>query len=116
MVNPSKAKGTKFETDVLNYLRANGENAERLALTGAEDEGDIALRAGNVYEVLECKAEQRFSIPAYLREVERERINFAAHRNISAFNVSGLVVLKLRQQPVGKCAVITTVDDFWDIT
>jgi Holliday junction resolvase len=116
MVNPSKAKGTKFETDVLNYLRANRLKAERLALSGTEDEGDIAVQFGSGYEILECKAEQRFSIPAYLREAERERINFAAHRKIDLKNVEGVVVLKLRQAPIGKCAVITTVDNFWDIT
>ena len=36
-----KARGATFETDLRNYFRTNGYNAERLARTGARDEGDI---------------------------------------------------------------------------
>lgn len=53
MANPSKAKGTKCETDTVRYLRANGfPNAERRALSGSNDRGDILADAGLVFE---CK-------------------------------------------------------------
>ena len=59
MSNPSKAKGTRFETAVCDYLRwaLDDERIQRLTLHGNRDIGDI----GNVYfhgqpVVLECKA------------------------------------------------------------
>jgi hypothetical protein len=43
MSNPSKAKGTAFETAVVNYLRESGlPNVERRALHGNTDLGDVA--------------------------------------------------------------------------
>ena len=57
--NPSKAKGTRFESAVCDYLRwaLDDERIQRLTLHGNKDVGDI----GNVYfhgqpVVLECKA------------------------------------------------------------
>ena len=41
MSNPSKQKGTRFETDIANFLRATGFNSWRMAKTGHEYEGDI---------------------------------------------------------------------------
>ncbi len=41
MSSYNKAKGSKFETDVMKYLRKLGHFAERLAKAGANDEGDI---------------------------------------------------------------------------
>lgn len=59
MSNPSKQKGTRFETAVCDYLRwaLDDERIQRLTLHGNRDIGDI----GNVYfhaqpVVLECKA------------------------------------------------------------
>lgn len=43
MANPSKAKGTKGETRVVKYLESHGIKAERKALAGAMDQGDIQV-------------------------------------------------------------------------
>lgn len=43
MANRSKAKGTRAETAVVNYLNEHGIKAERRALSGSEDKGDIKL-------------------------------------------------------------------------
>lgn len=46
--------GTKFETQVVNYMRANGfGQAERRALRGRDDVGDILVCPG---VIAECKA------------------------------------------------------------
>lgn len=75
-VNRSKAKGTSWESECAAYLRANGVPwAERRALGGALDKGDLA----GVPEVaFECKAEQSIDLPGYLREAEAERANSGA--------------------------------------
>lgn len=67
MSNPSKQKGTRFETAVTDYLRwaLQDERIQRLTLHGNKDIGDI----GNIYYhgapvVIECKATR---IPHYAR-------------------------------------------------
>ena len=46
----NKAKGAKFETDVMKWFRKMGAVAERLRLSGAEDEGDLVVMvAGDTY-------------------------------------------------------------------
>ena len=41
MSNPSKEKGTRFESDIVKWLRASGWDVWRMAQTGHEDQGDI---------------------------------------------------------------------------
>ena len=43
MSNPSKQKGTKGETAVVNYLLKYDHKAQRRALTGSKDCGDIEM-------------------------------------------------------------------------
>lgn len=56
MANPSKAKGTAAETRVVKYLRSFGIQAERKALSGAEDQGDLKVVADRVEYTFEVKA------------------------------------------------------------
>jgi hypothetical protein len=57
MVNKPKAIGTAAETAVVNYLRGNGfPQAERRALRGAYDQGDVLGCPGLVLEVKAGKA------------------------------------------------------------
>jgi hypothetical protein len=57
--NTSKAKGTAWESEVVKYLRANGfEQAERRALAGNADKGDILVCPG---VIAECKAWATFT-------------------------------------------------------
>lgn len=54
MTNKSKAKGTRGETRVVNYLRKHGFDAKRIALHGSKDMGDIEVGTGS--HILEVKA------------------------------------------------------------
>ena len=50
MANPNGRKGSAFEIGVLKWLRSRGITAERLRLSGSQDEGDIvAFIAGKTY-------------------------------------------------------------------
>lgn len=78
MSNPSKAKGTRFETAVCDYLRwaLDDERIQRLTLHGAKDIGDI----GNVFfhgqpVVLECKSTKTPGWSKHWRECEIEMGN-----------------------------------------
>lgn len=41
MANPNKAKGTRHETEIVNYLNSEGLNVYRPAPGGPRDTGDI---------------------------------------------------------------------------
>lgn len=57
MSNPSKAKGTRAETKVANYLTANGLRTARRPLAGSADKGDLCMLLPSGEEVtLEVKA------------------------------------------------------------
>jgi hypothetical protein len=77
MSNPSKRRGTAAETAVVDYLRRRGwPHAERRALAGNKDKGDIAGIAGVVCEV---KSTKTLDLSGWLREVETEKENANAH-------------------------------------
>lgn len=72
-MNPSKIKGTRWETQVVDHLRANGvPHAERRALGGSQDRGDIAGIPG---VVIECKSTVRVALAEWVDEAEAERVN-----------------------------------------
>jgi Holliday junction resolvase len=75
-VSASKAKGTAAETAVVRFLQANGyPHAERRALAGAKDRGDIAGIPGVVVEV---KAARRFELAAWMDETLVEAMTVGA--------------------------------------
>lgn len=79
VANPSKEKGTKSESAVVRAARAAGfPDAERLALAGAHDLGDVRLCRGVVVEVKGGKAAEEASlnlIDDWLGEADKERVN-----------------------------------------
>lgn len=86
MVNKPKQKGTAAESAVVSFLRTAGfPYAERLALQGGKDRGDITGIPGIVIEV---KAVQEYSFNGWLMEARTERDNAGAD--------FGLVVAKPR--------------------
>jgi len=75
-MSASKRKGTGWESAVVAYLKENGvAHAERRALNGSTDRGDVAGIPG---VVIECKNEKAVSLAAYADETERERVNDGA--------------------------------------
>ena len=75
-MNPSKVKGTAFETLIVDGLRDMGwPYAERRAQRGTRDGGDIAGIPG---VVIECKNAARVDLAGWLREVEEETGNAGA--------------------------------------
>lgn len=76
MANPSKAKGTAFETNVVRYLQTalDDERIERRALHGAADRGDVyGIRAHGLEGIAECKDYKRYG-DADVREWERQTL------------------------------------------
>jgi len=97
-VNPSKAKGTAAETAVKTRMRRWFPSAERRALAGAYDLGDITGIGGVCIEI---KAHKRYNIGAWLLELAVEKANAKAD--------VGVLVVK----PVG--VGDTRVGEWWAI-
>jgi hypothetical protein len=114
MSNTSAARGSAWERASLKHARdEKGLDAERLRLTGKEDEGDIVIRIGEQRFIQENKAVARLNLSGWVDEAEVEAKNFAAHRpNINPDNVFGAVVLKRRNHGVGKAFVVMEYDTY----
>jgi hypothetical protein len=86
-VSASKRRGTAWESAIVDYLRANGApHAERRALNGAKDRGDIAGIPGCV---IEAKSAARVELAAWLDEAHAERDNDGADLGVVWFKRRG---------------------------
>jgi hypothetical protein len=74
-VSAARAKGTSAETAVVRYLQQWWPAAERRALSGNKDKGDVAGIPGTVIEV---KAAARLELAAWRRETWFEMENAEA--------------------------------------
>jgi hypothetical protein len=75
-----KDKGTRAETDVVGWARKHGFfKAERLALCGAGDVGDVRLAEGVMVQVKDGYTERKeptdYQIGQWLDQVDRQRKN-----------------------------------------
>lgn len=99
MVNPSKARGTAFESAVVAYLNEHGfPHAERRALAGAQDRGDIA-GTGLMWE---CKNEKTINLAGYMDEVAAQ----------TREGELGVAVVKRRGRPTQSAYVVMTLAQF----
>lgn len=110
-------KGPRFERELLDYLRGERYDAERLRLTGTEDEGDLAIRLGFVVSnsidriIIEAKNVARMDLAGWVAEAETEAENYAAHRNL-ATAPGFIVVHKRKGKGVAKSYVTTTLEEY----
>lgn len=102
MSNPSKQKGTAFETALVNWFHSKGMAAHRLVLHGNKDIGDIDIGDANI-EAKNCNA---ISLGTWIKEAEVESVN--AGKPV-------IVVAKRKgTADAGKSYVIMTLDVFYE--
>jgi hypothetical protein len=105
VTNKPKAIGTRGETAIVNVLRAHGfGGAERRALAGSNDLGDILICPGVIAEVKwgkHAKTASLVDVSRWLRETERERANAGAH-----LGAAGHSAQRHRHQPGQSVAVL----------
>lgn len=97
-MSASKAKGTAWETAICRLLVAEGfEHAERRALAGTSDRGDISGIPGWVIEAKNCKA---MGLATWVDEAAIEQANDGAefsavwhHRRGKASPADGYVTM-----------------------
>lgn len=75
-MSAAKQRGTAAETAFVNYLRTEDfPHAERRAMNGSKDRGDVAGVIGTVFEVKNCKT---LDLAGWVRELEAEMANDGA--------------------------------------
>jgi hypothetical protein len=111
MSSYNKAKGTKFESDVMKYLRKLGHFAERLAKAGANDEGDlVTIIAGQTY-ILECKNRKSLDLPQFWAEAQTEAANYAKARGL-VVEPPAFVIVKRRRGSIEDAWVIQNLEEW----
>jgi Holliday junction resolvase len=91
----SKAKGTKAETESVNYLRGRFPAVERRSLSGSKDKGDIA-------GIPNCAGEVKAAVQLRLAEWQRETLT----EMVNAGAANCFLVVKVPYKNVSKW-------DFW---
>lgn len=90
MANPQKAKGSKYERDVKDYLNMLGFSVERTRVGWTDDRGDlhgIVGPEGDTF-VIECKNHATMSLSGWCSELAVEVAN--------AGGIAGAIVHKKR--------------------
>ena len=108
-MSKQRAKGTRFESALVKYLREGleDERPERLALHGSKDMGDIhGLFAHGFSGIVECKAVRAAGTKA-LAEWQRQTIDERDNADAGF----ALLVVKSFNHPVGEAFCWLTLRD-----
>jgi hypothetical protein len=111
-----KARGATYETDIRDWFRANGYDSERLARTGAKDEGDVVVRSdflGSI-GVIECKAPgagNAIDLSAWTREAQVEAGHYAEARGLNRESILAGVLIKARGKSIADSYLVLRLGD-----
>ena len=111
-----KARGANFETDIRDWFRSRGYDAERLARAGSKDEGDVAVRAdflGSI-GIIECKAPgagNAIDLSGWTKEAQTEAKNYAEARALEQKLVLPALVIKARGKSIADSYLVLRLGD-----
>lgn len=109
----NRRNGAKYETDVIEFFRKKGFDAERLRLSGLQDEGDGVVRAGDLRVVLEMKSGKNLSVRRWFEEeAVPEAKNYAKRRSLLTEEVIPILAMKTHGKSIGKSLVTIDLDTF----
>jgi hypothetical protein len=114
-----KARGASYETDIRDWFRSRGYDAERLARAGAKDEGDVAIKAdflGSI-GILECKApgqSGRIDLSGWSKESQVEATHYAEARGIDRRAILPAIVIKARGKAIADSYLVMRLGDVFD--
>lgn len=106
MSNPSKAKGTRWESAIAAHLRERDLPAHRVVQTGSSDVGDIH---GVSPFVIQAK-DRRDVLDGI-----REGLDAVQKQAAAAGERWGVVVAKRARKPVGEAYVVMRLDTFAEL-
>jgi hypothetical protein len=111
-----KARGATFETDIRDWFRANGYDSDRLARTGAKDEGDVVVRKdflGSI-GVIECKAPgagNKIDLSGWSKEARVEAEHYAEARGLGKEHVTPALIIKARGKAISDAYLVLRLGD-----
>ncbi len=106
MANPSKRKGTAFESALVAHIEAAGFHARRVALAGAADQGDIHLwdAAGDMH-VIEAKCRKGYALAEAVAQAKVEALNAGSMFPVAVLKRNGV-------GDIGRSFVVLELDDW----
>lgn len=112
----NRRDGAAFESAVVKYVRERGLEADRLRLSGKQDEGDVVVRDKvGVAAVMETKAGKNLRVRHWWdEEAVPEAKNYADRRSMLEPPMPALV-LKSHNKNVSKSLVVISLSDFVDL-
>jgi Holliday junction resolvase len=110
----NKRKGSGWEVELVEYFRDQGLVAERLRLSGTNDEGDLWFFKNKKFIIVEAKNTKGFLPGQWMKEAVLEAQNWLKKRKSSGPAIP-IVIAKRRQHNVGKAFVIIELDTFMEV-
>jgi hypothetical protein len=120
----NKAYGFNSEAELLQHLRDEGIRAERLHLTGKEDEGDLVMFPDNQGEtIIQLKTwtprartgQDRALLPSTLRkwmgDLEVQRKHYAEHRGLPV-TPGGMLIVRVKGRGWDEALVISQLKEW----
>lgn len=108
----NRSAGKRWEAEVRDGGRqAYGLDIERTRDTGTNDEGDLVIREGGHYFVIEAK-NAKLEPTGFLAEAEVEAKNYAKRRGLPSEIVHPAVFVKRRQKGLKDGLVLLTVNEY----
>lgn len=113
-----KVRGATYESELRNEFRDEGYDAERLARTGAKDEGDIVIKnlLGKTV-VLECKApgkDGKIDLSGWQKEAQLEGTHYAEARNLPREEILSAVAIKARGKSLRDGYLVIRIGDLFN--
>ncbi len=111
-----KARGATFESDIRDWFRSNGFDAERLARVGARDEGDVVVKTdflGSI-GIVECKApgaSGKITLSGWTAEAQIEATHYAEARGIDRKDILPAVIIKARGKAIDDAYLVFRLGD-----
>ena len=95
----------------MKALRGLGYDAERLRLAGKDDEGDLVIRHGGRYWVIETK-NAKLEPTEFINQSTVEALNFTKHRDLDPTLVHPVVFVKRRQRGFAQGLALITIEEY----
>ena len=96
MANKQKAKGTKFETAIVNELKNNSIFSKRIALSGNKDCGDVEIPDYKL--IVEAKAHKSIT-PQLLKDWQNRTLRETENYNEKiGVDFTGVLITKMQGQ------------------
>jgi hypothetical protein len=70
--NAAKAKGTRYESEIRDFLNTLGFDVKRVVQMGRADQGDLH---GYPLHIIEAKSVKTIDLPSFVRQADREAVN-----------------------------------------